>query len=84
MKNKSKLTFLIVGILVLQANSCKKWCARNDQCKLEPDSWSYYAVMPIYYYDQKEKKCKKFIWGGCEGTVPFQTFDDCQQKCECQ
>ncbi|SVC52991.1 uncharacterized protein METZ01_LOCUS305845 [marine metagenome] len=39
------------------------------------------AAFPRYYYDQNEKKCMKFIWGGCGGVVPFETMEECNNGC---
>ena len=39
------------------------------------------AAFPRYYYDQNEKKCMKFIWGGCGGVVPFATMEECKNGC---
>ncbi|PIR43230.1 hypothetical protein COV24_03705, partial [candidate division WWE3 bacterium CG10_big_fil_rev_8_21_14_0_10_32_10] len=38
--------------------------------------------MPSYYFDQQEKKCKQFIWGGCGGTRPFEKLAECKSVCE--
>jgi len=40
--------------------------------------------MPKYYYDEEEKKCKEFIWGGCDGVVPFETLEECEEQCDCE
>ncbi|MCE5275024.1 MAG: BPTI/Kunitz-type proteinase inhibitor domain-containing protein [Syntrophaceae bacterium] len=34
-----------------------------------------------YYYDSGSKTCKKFIWGGCDGVLPFETEEECNQSC---
>jgi len=31
-----------------------------------------------------EGKCVSFIYGGCEGVVPFETLEDCQAACQKQ
>lgn len=49
-----------------------------NACELIPDSGPCEAAMPRYYFDQEEQKCKEFLWGGCEGTVPFDTLEACQ------
>jgi Kunitz/Bovine pancreatic trypsin inhibitor domain len=53
-------------------------------CKLIPDQGNCDALFRKYFYDQKDKKCKEFIWGGCGGTVPFETIQDCQKMCDCK
>ncbi|XP_077968332.1 kunitz-type serine protease inhibitor BmKTT-2-like [Styela clava] len=35
-----------------------------------------------YYYDEKDKQCKDFIYGGCLGTKNrFKTKKDCEKCC---
>ncbi len=47
-------------------------------CDLEPDVGPCDAAFPRYYFDQETQECKEFIWGGCEGTVPFETMEECR------
>jgi len=49
---------------------------------LEPDKGNCRAMITKYYYDKEEGKCKEFIWGGCDGAVPFETLEECKE-CEC-
>ena len=35
------------------------------------------AFFPKYYYDPVTHKCEYFVWGGCGGSVPFDTLADC-------
>jgi Kunitz/Bovine pancreatic trypsin inhibitor domain len=51
-------------------------------CLLKPDAGFCLAAFKRYYYDPAEKKCKEFMWGGCEGVVPFETLEACKD-CEC-
>ncbi|MFD1188382.1 BPTI/Kunitz domain-containing protein [Pontibacter rugosus] len=44
-----------------------------ERCTLAPDPGPCRAAITRYYYDQKEKRCKSFIWGGCRGVLPFET-----------
>lgn len=52
-----------------------------DNCGLEPDAGLCKAYMPRYYFDQTSNSCQEFIWGGCDGTVPFETMENCIQQC---
>ena len=52
-------------------------------CELEPDSGPCEAAITKYYYDSSEDKCKEFIYGGCQGTIPFDTLEECIE-CECR
>ena len=64
--------------------SCKKDCIKSDRCNLEPNAGPCYAAIPKYYYDKEDKKCKQFIWGGCDGVVPFDTMEECEKQCDCK
>jgi Kunitz/Bovine pancreatic trypsin inhibitor domain len=55
-------------------------CSIN--CQLQPFSGPCEALISKYYFDKAEGKCKEFSWGGCQGVVPFETLEDCQQ-CGC-
>ena len=55
----------------------------NKRCHLSPEPGMCRAVKPRYYYDQTEGKCKEFIWGGCQGVVPFNTLEECMKACGC-
>ena len=54
------------------------------KCSLVPNSGMCLALFTKYYYDTNEKKCKTFVWGGCGGTVPFETLADCEKQCNCK
>ena len=56
--------------------------SENEHCALKPDSGICKAMFPRYYFDQAAGICKEFIWGGCGGTVPFETLEKCQASCE--
>lgn len=71
----SLLLILFCGV------SCKKQQALSDRCALEPVTGPCKAAITKYYYDKTEKKCKSFIWGGCDGVVPFQTLEECEKGC---
>ncbi len=51
------------------------------RCLLEPDSGPCEAAITRYYFDQEEGICKEFMWGGCQGTVPFEYIEGCK-PCE--
>ena len=53
-----------------------------DECYLEPDPGVCFAAIPMYYFNQISNSCEQFIWGGCEGVVPFQSISACQEACE--
>ena len=76
-------TLTLVATIVLLMY-CKKDCIKSDRCNLEPDAGTCKAHIPAYYYDKKDKKCKEFIWGGCDGVVPFKTMKECEKQCDCK
>ncbi len=79
-----KIILLFVIIISLTIFSCKKDCTQTDNCNLEPEPGPCMAYIIRYYYDKDEKKCKEFIWGGCDGVVPFETLEECEKQCECK
>jgi Kunitz/Bovine pancreatic trypsin inhibitor domain len=52
-----------------------------DACYQPPESGMCKAAFQRYYYDQESDSCKSFTWGGCKGSVPFETQDACVQTC---
>ena len=49
-----------------------------DPCNLDPDPGPCEAFIPKYYFDRTTLTCKEFIWGGCDGVVPFNTMEECE------
>ena len=79
-----KHSWIICTLLLLTFFSCNKDCASElTSCELEPDSGPCEAAITKYYYDKDEKKCKEFMYGGCDGTVPFDSMDECLE-CTCK
>ena len=52
-----------------------------DSCFQPPESGICRASIPRYYYDANTGACQTFIWGGCQGSVPFDTMDACVNTC---
>lgn len=62
----------------MSLSACNKYCPSNlPSCKLEPDSGPYEVAIIKYFYDKDEDKCKDFLFGGCQGTVPFDSMEEC-------
>ncbi len=79
------ISILNVVIFVLLAfTQCSKDDVKSDRCSLEPNVGPCNAAIPKYYYDKNDKKCKQFIWGGCDGVVPFDTIEECKNQCDCK
>jgi len=51
-----------------------------DACSQPPESGMCKAFQR-YYYDADTGSCQAFIWGGCKGSVPFETMEACTQAC---
>ena len=43
-----------------------------------PDPGPCEAYIPLANFDPVTQICAEFIWGGCDGVVPFQTLAACQ------
>ncbi len=63
------------------ATSANMGSESSRHCYLDPDPGICKAAIEKYYFDWGTKSCKSFIWGGCGGTVPFDTLDMCQYLC---
>ena len=53
----------------------------SRMCYAEPETGPCKAYIERYYFDSETKSCKSFVWGGCQGTVPFDTMELCQGLC---
>lgn len=82
MKYRSVIPVSALVLLMATSFSCEKECVTPVACSLEPETGPCKAYFIRYYYDKKEEKCKEFVWGGCDGTVPFETLEECQ-ACLC-
>ncbi|MEO1447955.1 MAG: BPTI/Kunitz domain-containing protein [Bacteroidota bacterium] len=50
----------------------------DSRCMLKPDPGPCRAAIPRFYYDAESGTCKEFTYGGCQGTVPFETLEACE------
>lgn len=53
-----------------------------ETCYQKPASGHCRAAFTRYYFDENRQQCRPFIWGGCEGSVPFEDLPACRQECE--
>jgi hypothetical protein len=53
-----------------------------NKCLLAPDQGPCEAMITRYYFNLKTGQCQSFIWGGCKGVVPFETYEECYEACE--
>lgn len=54
-----------------------------EKCNQEPEVGQCNAAIPIFYFNKNTNKCDTFIWGGCNGVVPFKTLQECTD-CGCK
>lgn len=73
---------IICLLLVFSAIQCKKDCDRPSRCMEKPEAGPCEALIEKYYFDQDKKKCMSFNWGGCDGNVPYDTKEECEE-CKC-
>lgn len=65
------------AILLAGAGEPQGLLAQADPCTLIPDPGPCEAAIPAWYFDGDFGVCTQFTWGGCGGTVPFSTLEDC-------
>lgn len=53
----------------------------NEACRKKPDRGPCKGLFDRYFFDGGSHSCRKFIWGGCQGSVPFQSPEECQKAC---
>lgn len=51
-------------------------------CDLEPKDGNCKAFFQRGYYNKLAGKCMTFVYGGCGGTVPFESVEACRNICE--
>lgn len=72
-----QLRFIFLLLLI----NCDKDDPLDESCFLVPDPGLCQAAFPRYYYNSETDKCTQFLWGGCEGVVPFETLEECKNAC---
>lgn len=54
---------------------------KDSRCTMLPEKGPCKAIFWKYHYDQKSNSCKEFMYGGCDGAVPFDTKEECEKLC---
>jgi len=73
------------AVLLCTLITCYATVSRNhgsSPCEAKPNTGPCRGIFTRYYYDPSIQKCATFIWGGCQGDVPFETLEDCVWECE--
>ena len=82
MKTSTIRTLYTMFFLHMIISSCSENCESTAKCQWDPDPGECKAAFTKFYFDQETGQCREFIWGGCNGTVPFDTLEECQ-ACQC-
>lgn len=78
-----KRILLAIAVLatVLQLPACSSGPSLPAACEQPPESGRCRASHTRWWFDERGGTCKAFIWGGCDGSVPFETLEACQSQC---
>nr|ACV66786.1 serine protease inhibitor 2 [Rana chensinensis] len=73
------LALIAASLLVVQFISF----STAQVCDLPPKRGPCKARLDRFYYNQRTKTCKDFVYGGCQGNGNnFLTKDDCERTCK--
>ena len=72
----------VVAIVSLITNPEEEEEELPEECYLEPDPGPCFGYVPMYFFNQETQSCEQFIYGGCAGVVPFESYSECQDACE--
>lgn len=76
------ISIILLLIAVFTGCTSKKEVKLDSKCYELPKTGKCKAMFTKYYFDNNEKECKQFIWGGCGGNIPFKTLQECENKCK--
>lgn len=54
---------------------------KDARCSMVPEKGPCKALFWKYYYEGSSNSCREFMYGGCNGTVPFDTKEECDNFC---
>ena len=78
---RTLLACLAVVLLVGCQGPASSTADLPPACQQAADAGMCRAAIQRYYFDASSAECRQFIWGGCGGSVPFETRQDCVQQC---
>lgn len=70
--------FLKVALYVALFSRISMVDASHPACFIAPDPGPCRAFFRRFFWDQESSTCKPFIYGGCDGTVPFRSVSQCE------
>lgn len=71
------LSVLLVGVVIISADD-----ENPDVCQQRVKPGMCMGYFPRWYFDNKLNKCKKFIFGGCNGNGNnFESIRECERTC---
>lgn len=68
---------------VLAKTAAKEFAdpSATERCKLRTDPGPCKGLFEKFYYDAEKNRCAVFFYGGCQGVVPFDTLEECEDLC---
>lgn len=59
--------------------------AGENVCGLDKEAGPCYGYFVRWYYDVKNSRCDRFVYGGCQGNENnYLTLKECEQKCKAE
>ncbi|OQR68203.1 protease inhibitor-like [Tropilaelaps mercedesae] len=77
------LVLLIVALVAALVTGQQKKKIQDKNCALPKDAGPCNERASLkWYYDSKSSKCRRFVYGGCQGNGNRWDSDaDCKKKC---
>lgn len=69
------------SIVEEESCDCEERVVPCEECKIIPQSGSMRDNRRGYYYDSKEKKCKRIFYSSGGVPAPFKTMEECKSCC---
>lgn len=71
----------LCAILLVGCSNTASHKPLSSACQLSHETGPCRAAFTKYYFDEVAQTCRAFTWGGCDGVVPFDTKEECEQQC---
>lgn len=82
MKTKKSVKMLVISHISPHIHVMCIDFLLSDRCSLPRRTGVCRAAFTRYYFNTIDGKCKKFIFGGCNGNAnSFKTIDGCEKTC---